>query len=84
MEEQKIVSEYYSIREKSKLKNCMTAFKMAYENLADAMSTEHIDVNDFICDDYPFSQSFDELNISQWVDETIEQIDKSNEIKFIL
>lgn len=51
--------------------DCWTAFDLDY-----AIPKDVFDCNDYIVEHYPFTQSFDEININEWVDSTIELIDK--------
>lgn len=46
-------------------------FEHAYSQLAAAIDDIDGDVNELIAKDYPFKQSFDELNISSWVETSL-------------
>lgn len=62
----------------SKMIEALTQFGEAYVNLRDEWSrTDTCDLNDTTAiKHYPFDVSFDELNVLDWVVETIEELQK--------
>lgn len=56
----------------------MEAFKKAYEDLLEVFLDCEFEANDYIIENYPFEESFDEyyLKISEWIDSTKEAIKK--------
>lgn len=61
----------------NKVKKALEVFKNSYDELNTLWSEDHnydLDLNDFLTDDYPFEHSFDEINISDWVDNSISDI----------
>lgn len=53
---------------KDKLMHKLENFQKAYNELSEFFEQEEkFDCNDFICDDYPFEKSFDEIQVSDWV-----------------
>ena len=63
--------------------------KVAMENLREAwiqlecvFDSAYIDANDYILgtrfseDEYPFHKSFDEMNVTEWIDGCLEKIEK--------
>ncbi len=58
----------------------LTDFKNAYDDINSIWYQEHnhnIDINDLLTDEYPFDKSFDEINIANWVEKSIENINSS-------
>ena len=53
---------------KYNLLNEVNNFKKSFTALKEIFDTSDIDVNKFICEDYPFDKSFEELHISEWCD----------------
>lgn len=55
-------------------------FKNAHEELVEFFEdNENFECNDFICNDYPFDKSFNELAIANWVNTIEEKLDKELE-----
>lgn len=53
---------------KAKLLAKLLQLKNAHDELKAFFDEEEdFDCNDFICDDYPFEKSFDEINIDDWI-----------------
>ena len=67
------VSERVKVR---RLATTLKRFEHAYSQLAAAIEDIDGDVNELIAKDYPFKQSFDELNISQWVETCVELVEE--------
>lgn len=62
----------------NKVKEDLLKFKEAYDNLTSRWhqdSNYGVDLNEFLTDEYPFNISFDELNITDWVESAISNID---------
>ena len=64
------------MQELNNLKASFCVFRQSFKNLNRAMDTEAIDVNDFICDEYPFAGCFNELTyeVEAWIDKALENI----------
>ena len=58
------------------LKDSLFALKHEYTRCVDAMNNCAIDCNDYVCDEYPFDLSFDELDIVNWCERTIRNINQ--------
>ena len=65
---EKPVSESTKVR---RLETTLKRFEHAYDQLAAAIDDIDGDVNILIATDYPFVQSFDELNVNQWVETSV-------------
>jgi hypothetical protein len=65
------VSERIKVR---RLATTLKRFDHAYDQLAAAIADIDSDVNELIAKDYPFKQSFDELNVGQWVETCLDLI----------
>lgn len=53
---------------KEKLIILLENLQQAHEALRELFDEEEtFDCNDFICDDYPFEKSFEEINIADWI-----------------
>lgn len=50
------------------LKNAWTRVSMVFGNI-------YHDCNDYIQDNYPFEQSFDDIGMYEWIDSTLENIE---------
>lgn len=61
---------------KLKLQEAMLNFKKAYDDLVDLFYDCDNECNDYIVDEYPFEESFDEyqLKIGDWVEATLNKI----------
>lgn len=62
----------------NKVKEDLLKFKEAYDNLTGIWHEDHnydVDLNEFLTNEYPFNISFDELNITDWVESAIRLID---------
>lgn len=64
---------------KIELLNKLNCFKEAYENLKSFFDNDDFDCNNYICDNYPFDKSFDELNISDWINSVEKNLEKGVE-----
>jgi hypothetical protein len=63
-----------------RLKVKLIDFKNAYDDINELWHDDHnhdIDLNDLLTDEYPFENSFDEVNIGEWIDKSIENINFS-------
>ena len=56
---------------KEKLIRALNDFEAAYINLLSTMQNADFDPNDYVNEYYPFDASFDEINISKWVESSI-------------
>lgn len=60
-----------------KLKGALREFKESYDDISKLWSEDHVhdlDLNDILTDEYPFELSFDEININDWVESSITNI----------
>lgn len=48
--------------------------KKAWRDVAIAFDVNSIDINDYICEKYPFEKSFDEIEVGDWVNECVESL----------
>lgn len=56
----------------------INSFKEAYNDLKTLFESDADDCNKYICDNYPFDKSFDELNISDWINSIEENLKKGD------
>lgn len=61
----------------AELKNALIKLRKAWIETVSAMSNIDFDCNDYIIEDYPFEQSFDEIDVINWIDKSIKKIDET-------
>lgn len=70
---------------KEELKAAIQDFKNSFNRLVELFGDADNDANDYICDEYPFDKSFDELAVDAWADATcanLHQDEKSLTIEY--
>lgn len=65
----------YRIELQNKLRNFQESFNELKENFED---TDLFDCNDFICDNYPFEKSFDEIMVDDWINSINDKLTKKH------
>ncbi len=48
----------------------------AWSDVSECFNNNTIDCNDYICDGYPFEKSFDDINIFEWINNSIDNLQK--------
>lgn len=61
---------------KQKMTSALIDFQNAYNKLVELFNDCDNDCNNYICDNYPFEKSFDEIPVDDWVNSTIDNLDK--------
>ena len=61
----------------TKLKNAIEDLSKVWNEIVELCYDAEIDINDYIVKNYPFHCSFDEINIDDWKNSVLENIEKS-------
>jgi hypothetical protein len=57
--------------------NALSALKSAWFQCEKSFSDSNINCNDFIVENFPFQESFDDINVFEWVNSSIDKLQKS-------
>ena len=70
------------LKAKIELQNALIQLRTAWINTLHAMSNIDIDCNDYIIDKYPFEESFDDIDVIDWIDESCEKLELDIDVIF--